>query len=74
MARNRLLMVSFLSCLITMSGCATSKFTDQPGYPFGPLISRIFDKEIYPVFRRAPLEDAKQAGSTEDSPQEIKTV
>ena len=61
MARNRLLMVSFLSCLITMSGCATSKFTDQPGYPFGPLISRIFDKEIYPVFRRAPLEDAKQA-------------
>jgi hypothetical protein len=50
-----------MCCTLGMSGCATSKFTDEPGYPFAPIISRLVDKEGYPFFGRTPLEDAKQA-------------
>lgn len=58
---QRFLLTACMCCTLGMSGCATSKFTDVPGYPFAPIISRLVDKEGYPFFGRTPLEDAKQA-------------
>jgi hypothetical protein len=58
---QRFLLTACMYCMLGMSGCATSKFTDEPGYPFAPIISRLVDNEGYPFFGRTPLEDAKQA-------------